>query len=128
MMDPTVISAILALVGSLVGTFGGIIASSKLTEYRIKELEKKQDKHNQVIERTYKLEERMELVEERQKVANHRIAHKSRKDHGTDSYSYDRRWLHCRLSGLADSWFNGSGGGNFVAAYISGRPAGNQRK
>ena len=73
-MDPTVISAILALVGSLVGTFGGIIASSKLTEYRIKELEKKQDKHNQMIERTYKLEERMELVEERQKVANHRIA------------------------------------------------------
>lgn len=74
MMDPTVISAILALVGSLVGTFGGIIASSKLTEYRIKELEKKQDKHNQVIERTYKLEERMELVEERQRVANHRIS------------------------------------------------------
>ena len=72
-MDPTVISAILALVGSLVGTFAGIITSSKLTEYRIKELEKKQDKHNQVIERTYKLEERMELVEERQKVANHRI-------------------------------------------------------
>lgn len=72
-MDPTVISAILALVGSLVGTFAGIITSSKLTEYRIKELEKKQDKHNAVIERTYKLEERMELVEERQKVANHRI-------------------------------------------------------
>ena len=73
-MDPTVISAILALVGSLVGTFAGIITSSKLTQYRIKELEKKQDKHNAVIERTYKLEERMELVEERQKVANHRIA------------------------------------------------------
>ena len=73
-MDPTVISAILALVGSLVGTFGGIIASSKLTEYHRKELEKKQDKHNQVIERTYKLEERMELVEERQRVANHRIS------------------------------------------------------
>lgn len=73
-MDSTVISAILALIGSLVGTFAGIITSSKLTEYRIKELEKKQDKHNQVIERTYKLEERMELVEERQKVANHRIS------------------------------------------------------
>lgn len=72
-MDPTVISAILALIGSLVGTFAGIITSSKLTQYRIKELEKKQDKHNAVIERTYKLEERMELVEERQKVANHRI-------------------------------------------------------
>lgn len=72
-MDPTVISALLALAGSLIGTFAGIVTSSKLTEYRLKELEKKQDKHNQVIERTYKLEERMELVEERQKVANHRI-------------------------------------------------------
>ena len=72
-MEPTVISAVLALLGSLVGTFAGIVTSSKLTEYRLKELEKKQDKHNQVIERTYKLEERMELVEERQKVANHRI-------------------------------------------------------
>ena len=80
-MDPTVISAILALVGSLVGTFAGIITSSKLTEYRIKELEKKQDKHNQVIERTYKLEERMELVEERQKVANHRISDLEEKKH-----------------------------------------------
>lgn len=74
-MDPTVISAILALVGSLVGTFAGIITSSKLTEYRIKELEKKQDKHNQVIERTYKLEERMEVVEERQRFSDHRIEH-----------------------------------------------------
>ena len=73
-MEPTIISAILALVGSLIGTFAGIVTSSKLTEYRLKELEKKQDKHNQVIERTYKLEERMELVEERQKVANHRIS------------------------------------------------------
>ncbi len=73
-MDSTIISAILALIGSLVGTFAGIVTSSKLTEYRIKELEKKQDKHNAVIERTYKLEERMELVEERQKVANHRIS------------------------------------------------------
>ena len=80
-MDPTVISAILALVGSLVGTFGGIITSSKLTEYRLKELERKQDKHNEVIERTYKLEERMELVEERQKVANHRISDLEEKKH-----------------------------------------------
>ena len=66
-MDPTVISAILALVGSLVGTFAGIITSSKL--------------HNAVIERTYKLEERMELVEERQKVANHRISDLEEKKH-----------------------------------------------
>lgn len=73
-MDPTLIGAILAFVGSLVGTFAGIITSSKLTNYRLQELEKKQDKHNQVIERTYKLEERVQVIEELQKVANHRIA------------------------------------------------------
>lgn len=73
-MDPTVVSALLALAGSLIGTFAGIITSSKLTEYRLKELEKKQDRHNQVIERTYRLEERVEIIEERQKVANHRIS------------------------------------------------------
>ena len=49
-MDPTIISAFLAFGGSLIGTFAGIITSSKLTDYRLKELEKKQDKHNQVIE------------------------------------------------------------------------------
>ena len=73
-MDATVISALLALAGSLIGTFAGIITSSKLTNYRLQELEKKQDKHNQLIERMYKIEERMELVEERQRVANHRIS------------------------------------------------------
>lgn len=73
-MDPTLIGAILAFVGSLVGTFAGIITSSKLTNYRLQELEKKQDKHNQVIERTYKLEERVQVIEELQKVTNHRIA------------------------------------------------------
>ena len=41
-MDSTVISAILALVGSVAGTFGGIMAGNKLTEYRLKELEKKE--------------------------------------------------------------------------------------
>lgn len=39
----------------------------------ISNLEKKQDKHNSVIERTYKLEESTKLLDERQKVANHRI-------------------------------------------------------
>lgn len=52
--------------GIVVGTFGGILASSRLTNYRIEQLEKKVDKHNSVIERTFILEEKM-------KVANHRI-------------------------------------------------------
>lgn len=59
--------------GVAVGTFGGIVASSKLVNYRLQELEKKVDKHNSVIERTYKLEQVVCLLDERQEVANHRI-------------------------------------------------------
>ncbi len=67
-MIPTeVMVALIGLVGSGIGTFAGIVASSKLTNYRIGQLEKKVDKHNTVIERTFILEEQM-------KVANHRIA------------------------------------------------------
>ena len=73
-MDSTVISAILALVGSVAGTFGGIMAGNKLTEYRLKELEKKVDKHNNLIERMYKVEQKQAVTDEEIKVANHRIS------------------------------------------------------
>lgn len=46
----------------------------------IKELDTKQDKHNQVVERVYELEKVAEVLEERQKTANHRIADLERKD------------------------------------------------
>ncbi len=65
-MDSEIAVAIIAFLGTMVGTGGGIMASSKLTNHRIEELEKKVDKHNTIIERTYILEEKM-------KVANHRI-------------------------------------------------------
>mgnify|MGYP003292372260 CR=1 FL=1 len=45
-----------------------------LIEYRLLELEKKQDKHNNVIERTYNLEQQAAVLEEKVKVANNRIA------------------------------------------------------
>lgn len=61
-----IIVALIAFAGTAIGTAGGIITSSKLTNYRIQQLEKKVDKHNTIIERTYILEEKM-------KVANHRI-------------------------------------------------------
>lgn len=44
-----------------------------LIEYRLKKLEEKVDKHNQVVDRTYKLEELTALQEEKIRVANHRI-------------------------------------------------------
>lgn len=55
-MSEGVIVGILALLGTLVGTFGGILTANKLTNYRIEQLENKVEKHNKVIERVYKLE------------------------------------------------------------------------
>lgn len=72
-MSETIVIAIIAFSGTLIGTFGGILTANRLTNYRIEELEKKVDKHNTVIERTYHLEERCTLFEEKFKVSNHRI-------------------------------------------------------
>ena len=72
-MSDTIIIALISLIGTLGGTFGGILATSKLTNYRIEQLEKKVDRHNSVIERTFRLEENDKLLEEKLKVANHRI-------------------------------------------------------
>ena len=45
-----------------------------LQTQRIEQLEKKMDKHNNLIERTYRLEEAVKVTDEKLKVANHRIA------------------------------------------------------
>lgn len=55
-MDSTIWVAILGCVGTIIGSGLGVIASSKLTSFRLQELEKKVEKHNSVIERTFKLE------------------------------------------------------------------------
>lgn len=72
-MPTEIVTALIALIGSLGGTFGGIIVSSKLTNYRIEQLEKKVEQHNQVIERVYKLEKADEVEKEKIKVIDHRI-------------------------------------------------------
>lgn len=72
-MSDTVMVALIGLVGSGAGAFGGIVVSSRLTQYRLEQLEKKVEIHNGVIDRVYKLEERTELQEEKIKMANHRI-------------------------------------------------------
>lgn len=68
-MSDTIIVAFISLIGTFSGTFGGI----KLMSYRIEQLEKRVEKHNNLIERTYKLEEATALQAEQIKVANHRI-------------------------------------------------------
>ena len=64
-MNGEFLTGVFSLIASLVGTFGGIITSTKLTNYQINELKKRVDKHNNVIERTYKLEEHNKYVDER---------------------------------------------------------------
>ena len=61
MPDPVVV-AVLSLLCTLIGSF----VCRQLIKYRIEQLEKKVEKHNSVVERTY-------LLEEKIKVANHRI-------------------------------------------------------
>ena len=72
-MPTEIMVALISLAGSGVGAFVGILASAKLTNYRLEQLEKKVDKHNTVIERTFKLEEGQAVIQEQIKVVNHRI-------------------------------------------------------
>lgn len=65
--------ALIALLGSALGTFAGIAVNANLTNYRLKQLEDKVNKHNNVIERVYKIEQHNAVVDEEIKVANHRI-------------------------------------------------------
>lgn len=83
-MSDAVIVALIGLAGSGLGSVVGILVSSKLTQYRLEQLEKKVQAHNNLIDRMYKaegrldgleqaLEEHEELSNEKIKVANHRI-------------------------------------------------------
>lgn len=72
-MSEAVIVALVSLVGTLIGTFGGIVTGTKLTNYRIEQLEKRVEKHNNLVERTYGIEEKLEVHEEKIKVINNRI-------------------------------------------------------
>lgn len=63
-MKSEIVVALLSLVGTMVGTIGGILASQKLTSYRISKLEEKVDKHNNLIDRMYKIESRVTLIED----------------------------------------------------------------
>ncbi len=65
-MPAEIVVALFSCAGTVAGAFLGVIASQKLTDFRLKSLEEKVGKHNSIMERTFVLEEKM-------KVANHRI-------------------------------------------------------
>lgn len=72
-MSEAVIVALLGFAGTLTGAYLANKKTSAVIAYRLEALEKKVDRHNSVIERTYELEKRAALVTEQIKVANHRI-------------------------------------------------------
>lgn len=72
-MSETIIVGILSLIGTLVGSLSGILAANKLVVYRIEQLEKKVEKHNNVLERVYVLEKDDAVIKEDLKVVNHKI-------------------------------------------------------
>lgn len=60
-MTEAIIVGLISLIGILGGTFGGIVTSAKLTNYRIEQLEKKVEKHNNFAERIPVLEEKVKV-------------------------------------------------------------------
>lgn len=73
-MTETIIVATISFIGTIIGSVSGIVASSRVTVYRLKKLEEKVEMHNKVVERVYKLESTTTLQEEKIKVVNHRIS------------------------------------------------------
>ena len=62
-MNDAIIVALLGFAGTLLGSLFGVLAAQKLTQYRLAQLEEKVNKHNNLIDRTYKLEGRMDNAE-----------------------------------------------------------------
>lgn len=62
-MTEAIIVALLGFAGTLLGSLFGVLAAQKLTQYRLAQLEDKVNKHNNLIERTFKLEGRMDEAE-----------------------------------------------------------------
>ncbi|MBO5836487.1 MAG: hypothetical protein J6Q92_01170 [Oscillospiraceae bacterium] len=61
-MTEAIIVALLGFAGTLVGSLFGVLTAQKLTQYRIAQLEEKVSRHNNLIERTFKLEGQMAEV------------------------------------------------------------------
>ena len=70
----TIIVAIIAMIGTVSGSYFSNRKSQALIAYRLEQLESKVQAHNNLVERTYKLEEQAAVHEEKIKVANARIS------------------------------------------------------
>ena len=77
-MTDQILIALISFAGTLAGSLAGIFTASRLSNYRIEQLEKKVDKHNHLVERMYEIEKTVttatSLYDEEIKVINHRIS------------------------------------------------------
>ena len=64
-MDSTIIVALVSFAGTVIGTLGGIVAANKLVSYRLEQLEKKVDLHNNAVERLFRVEEKVISIEDK---------------------------------------------------------------
>lgn len=64
-MDNAVIVALISLIGTLGGSLGGIVVASKLTNFRLEQLEAKVEKHNRFAERMPVIEEQIKEISNR---------------------------------------------------------------
>ena len=78
-MSETIVVAILSLVGTAIGSISAVFAANTLTNYKIEELRKTVEKHNSLIDRTYRLEERATLTDEKLETLEHRVTGLERK-------------------------------------------------
>jgi len=62
-LNEAIIVALLGFAGTLLGSLFGVLTAQKLTQYRLSQLEEKVSKYNNVIERTFRLEGRMDEAE-----------------------------------------------------------------
>ena len=72
-MSTEIIVAVIGLLGSVAVQFGGILVNSKLTTYRLEQLEEQVKKHNNLVERVYKLEQDNAVQDNKLVVADHRL-------------------------------------------------------
>lgn len=78
-MSDAIIVAILSLVGTAIGSVVSVLTANRLTNYKIDELKKTVEKHNSLIDRTYKLEKDVTLVNEKLDVLDRRVDDLERK-------------------------------------------------
>lgn len=72
-MNNDIAVAVIAFLGTLAGSYFSQRKTTALIVYRLDELEKKMNKHNSLVEKVYCIEKNQTLMEEKIKVANHRI-------------------------------------------------------